>query len=132
MHYFLSGNQGSVHKTVIPDWCDFHQDSVMVIPAFQKVIWNSRKFLHGNLIIQPEAELIVNCIVHLPQDASVTIQRGGKLTLGKNGKLTNVCMNQKWLGLIIKGKASKRNNAIQIPDMNQLINCRQCLQYSRK
>lgn len=99
MHYYLDGNAGTIHRTVVNDYCVF--DPGATISITNTTTWLSSKKLKGNLIIEPGGTLTVKCRIHMPSGSEVTVKPGGKLIVDE-GMFTNLC-DQFWGGIQVWG-----------------------------
>lgn len=105
MHYYLSGNKGTVHQAVIKDYCQ-HDGSEVHIPRRESVEWNCTKFLKGDVVIEKNATLTIRCTVSVPEGATIRLQKGARLIID-GGKITNLCGNY-WSGIQYYSRASRQ------------------------
>ncbi len=90
-------------NAVIDDW-NYYSNEEMVIPTYpcwSTVTWNSKRYLTGDLIIEPEAKLTIECLVHMPPGAHIIVKPGGYLKID-GGTITNL-NNEMWGGIIVQG-----------------------------
>lgn len=102
IHYFLSGQAGTIHRVVVPDHCSYQAEETMTITAPDR-IWTDRKMLKGDLIIEAGATLTVKCDVHIPHGGAVLVRPGGRLIVD-GGSFTNLC-GDTWSGIELWGVA---------------------------
>lgn len=103
LHYYLSGNSGDVGDAVIRDWRTYHPDSIMFIKAGDTVVFNSGKFLWGDLVLQPNAVLVVKCNLIMPPNSEILVKKGATLIV--DGATISTEKGLVWKGVhIVKSK----------------------------
>jgi len=83
-----------------PDYCET-QNQTITIPNGAHLVWNNARIMRGDLIISSGAILTVRCNIHMPQDARVIVEPGGKLIVD-GGSFSNFC-DLLWLGIEVWG-----------------------------
>jgi hypothetical protein len=101
IHEYLSNRTPSYVKI---DWCENNPIYSTTIETGNSEIWNSSRFLKGDLIIEPQATLTIQCRTSMPNDAKVVVQPGGKLIID-GGQITNSCGGL-WRGVELWGNKS--------------------------
>jgi hypothetical protein len=71
----------------------------------ENITWHTIKFMHSDVIIEPNCTLTVSDIVYMPENAKIVVKRGGKLIID-GGTLTNACEGL-WQGIEVWGTASQ-------------------------
>jgi hypothetical protein len=107
MHYYLSGNAGTIGEDVIIK-CD--ENEITTIPENSNVIWYFDDFLPGTLIIEPGAILTVKCVLTFPEDAKIVVKQNGKLVID-GGIVKNECDNL-WRGIEVWGHINQPQNPL--------------------
>ncbi|MCS6905880.1 MAG: hypothetical protein RML72_12690 [Bacteroidia bacterium] len=130
IHYYLAGNAGSLHNAVIPDWCTYNKDSVVLIPAYSRVVWKAKKFFQGDIRIARNATLQVHCQLHLPHNAKIYLEPNARLIVD-GGIITNVCEKQQWGGIIVLGKKKNRKEAVKLLNGGSLERSQFIIQYQK-
>ncbi|MCD4684089.1 MAG: right-handed parallel beta-helix repeat-containing protein [Bacteroidales bacterium] len=78
-------------------------NETLIIEAGDPIIWDNLQSLpYKEIIIEPEAQLIVKSDTYLNKDAKIVVQRGGELMIDGGG-LIGSCM---WQGIELWGNAS--------------------------
>lgn len=118
-HYFLMANSTSddIFDCLIPDYCSYNSDNNISINSGQDILWNSSKYLKGNVIINNNGKLTINCAISLPKDAEIIIQSGGELILD-HGDLDNACEQNKWKGITVENGGYLEVESSIISDYN--------------
>jgi len=117
IHHNLSRDQGRCRQFLIPTWCTL--DESQTISITDQVLWNSRKDLNGNIIIENGGQLTIRCRVSLPKNARIVINAGGKLIID-GGTIDNICGDQ-WLGIQQNAKDGQKGELILAGDA-QILN----------
>jgi hypothetical protein len=76
----------------------------------EDITWSTIKFMHSDVIVEPNCTLTVTDKVYIPENAKFVIKRGAKLILD-GGTLTNAC-DGLWQGIEVWGTASATQNPI--------------------
>ncbi|MCL2706493.1 MAG: S8/S53 family peptidase, partial [Spirochaetaceae bacterium] len=69
-------------------------------------VWNSKKRIYGNVIINPSVTLTVTDTIELCSNVSINIHPGAKLILN-GGTLTNACEGEMWQGITVLGNPNQ-------------------------
>ena len=67
-------------------------------------VWNTKKHIQGNLIVQPGADLTITSDVSFVGESKLIVKPGAKLILN-GGRLTNSC-GEPWQGIQVWGNSS--------------------------
>ena len=111
MHYYLMGKAGNISDCLIKDYCTYSSSETIIINTGEDVVWLCEKYLKGDLIINNNAKLTINCKISLPQGAKIIVNQGGELVID-GGIITNSC-NNNFQAIEINGggKFTTKNNA---------------------
>ncbi len=112
MHYYLSGNAGTISPTVINNDCDLIGNA-FVIETGRSVVWNHHNTLAGDLILEPGAVLTILCTIKMKSQTKIVVKRGARLIIDQ-GKITSAC-SETWRGIEVWGNTTLG----QIPPSNQ-------------
>jgi Secretion system C-terminal sorting domain/Right handed beta helix region len=74
-----------------------------VIESGTNEVWDKFKVMNRDVIIEPLASLIINCEVRFGDMKMVHVKRGARLTLNSGGKMTKLCVEKKWRGIVVNG-----------------------------
>ncbi len=109
---------GGIWHTDLGDCPSFNQ-TPYTVSAENDEIWTKPMFMNRDLIIEPEASLIIKDVVYFHENAKVIVKRsgidgkfGGKLEIN-GGKLTNSCNGDEWKGIEVEGHSDKQQNAVE-------------------
>jgi hypothetical protein len=91
MHRLIMANYANLQRTLIDDHCRYNPYATIRIRRNEDIVWNDRKYLHGDVVVAKGATLKINCLVSLPEGALIYVKRGGKLEFGEQGTLVNIC-----------------------------------------
>jgi photosystem II stability/assembly factor-like uncharacterized protein len=98
---FIDFVPSEVGKFVRKDWCYYDPNENMTIPTGTNVTFKSPRFLAGDLIIQDGATLTIKCMVSMPLNGIIKVEKGGKLIVD-GGYITNEC-GLMWKGILVLG-----------------------------
>jgi hypothetical protein len=115
MHYYLMGKARNISDCLIPDYCGYHSTEDIIISSGQNITWNSSKNLWGNIIIQNNGTLNINCELSLPADGKIIVNYGGKLIID-HGDLDNLCDENSWRGIEVNDGGYLELISTTIPD----------------
>ncbi len=104
---------------LVPLWCTYDPSATITIEPFTMQEWKGHKNLQGDLIIGRNAELHLYCRYSMPEGAKIILSPRSKIVL-HNATIFNRC-NEKWDGIIIKGKKKNRGQII-MDNNSQIIN----------
>jgi hypothetical protein len=119
MHQFLEENQhpalrfpdGSNHYLNEP--CVITEPTI-IIPDGAAIVWEGRRRLQSSVVVQSGGQLTINCDVGFPENATLTVEAGGRLIVN-GARLYNNCDGTFWGGILVLGRSSQR----QSPSSNQ-------------
>ncbi len=120
VHKNLSNKKHFTRKYIEKKWCE--NDPNQLIEIDKNIIWSGSRDLHGGIVILPGGSLTLQCRVHLPKDARITVKAGGTLILD-GCTIENDC-GDKWKGIVVqqirksKGKIIFKNN----PTIKDVLN----------
>ncbi|MBK8566432.1 MAG: T9SS type A sorting domain-containing protein [Saprospiraceae bacterium] len=80
-------------------------DPDIVITNGQTVVWNGNKSLRCNVVVKSGGRLTINCRVGMPEGASITVEKNGRLFL--YGEVYNNCDDKLWQGIVVQGSFNK-------------------------
>ncbi len=106
VHYKLATENSAQRKKLVPTWCTYKPEATIRIQTGEHIVWNSAKDLEGDIVIEKEASLTLQCLLSLPENAKISVQTGGKLLLD-GGTITNRC-GQKWQGIEVEKKGKEK------------------------
>ncbi len=109
IHYNMSKSNSTKRQKLSPDWCQF--DPAYTIAIDSSTVWSSMKELHGNLVIENNQTLRIECLVSLAKGAKIEIHPKGKLVLGSNAHITNRC-NEDWAGIEVWESSNNKGQVI--------------------
>jgi len=70
-------------------------------------VWNDFvRIMDRDIIVETGSTLTINCEVYMGEDKRITVQRGAKL-LVDGGKISNLCDDTFWEGIVVHGNASQ-------------------------
>lgn len=103
-------NIGSLQRNLVePRWC--HLDTSGNITIADSVRWRGSADLEGNLIIENGGHLEIGCRISMPPGATITIKRGGSLTVLPTGWIHNACGRQ-WNGIVMETLKKEKGKII--------------------
>ena len=91
-------------------WCQYKADSLLLITG--DVVWKSSRDLEGDIVIDNNSSLTIQCRVSLPKGARIMIKPSGRLIID-GGELTNLC-GDNWKGIEIWGNKKNKGQVILI------------------
>jgi hypothetical protein len=113
MHYFLSGNAGTISEVVIIN-CD--DNLVTTIPSGTDVVWHFDNKIPGDIVIEPNASLTIKCTIEMVTNSKIIVKQaldlgsGQWLPAGKlivdEGTITSAC-DAFWQGIEVWGNSTK-------------------------
>jgi hypothetical protein len=110
--YFAFGHGQRYAQQLLGSGCDEPLAPAIIIATGQQQLWDSPKVLNGDVIIEANASLTINCLVLAAPDVSIIVKRGGKLTV-EYGEIRRLCPDKAWKGINVEGHRSKEQ-----PDLN--------------
>jgi hypothetical protein len=113
IHRHLSDELNRARRTVVPNWCELHEDRTIVVT--DSVAWKGEKDLEGHLTIADGGMLAINCRVSLPKGARITVKAGGTLLINQ-ARLHNAC-GDSWEGITVEKVGKKRGRVVIIGDV---------------
>lgn len=119
IHYCLMGNRGNIEDCFVQDYCIFNNQESILITSGQNITWNSSKNLRGNLVVENNAVLTINCDISLPIAGKVIVNSGGQLIL-EEGMFKNAC-DDIWGGIEVKSGGYLEVNSTTISDYSIII-----------
>jgi len=72
----------------------------------ENIIWNDNKYIDYEIVIKSGGQLTILSTVFFNKNASVTVERGGKLIVD-GGRLTNNCRCSMWSGIDVWGSRNQ-------------------------
>lgn len=97
IHKKLSRPGSSQRKKLKPTWCEYKEDSAIVIGAFENVVWQGNKDLEGDVIVNNRGSLTIQCRLHIPKGAKIILKPKANLVLD-GATITNLCGHE-WQGI---------------------------------
>ncbi|MCB9019884.1 MAG: hypothetical protein H6546_06105 [Chitinophagales bacterium] len=88
---------------------------VIVNAPGQNIIWENKRLMKGNVVIKTGTTLTVKCILGMPDDAKMIVERGARLVID-GGFLTSNC-GELWQGIEVYGAG----NYVAHPTRNEII-----------
>jgi hypothetical protein len=102
VHEYLTNYQPSYVEKV---WCNYDDSKSITIHNGENIIWNSSRYLQGNIFIEDGGRLTIQCSVYLPENAKVIVKPNGLLNID-GGKISSSC-GAMWAGIEIWGNKDK-------------------------
>jgi hypothetical protein len=89
-------------------WADNCQeiDTDYSIPSGTTVTWTSLVNINRNIIVEKNAILNINCEVRFANGTGIIVKPGGRLNIN-GAKLTNLCKDQPWNGIVAEGESGQ-------------------------
>jgi hypothetical protein len=89
-------------------WADNCQeiDTDYSIPSGTTVTWTSLVNINRNIIVEKNAILNINCEVRFANGTGIIVKPGGRLNIN-GAKLTNLCKDQPWKGIVAEGESGQ-------------------------
>ncbi len=109
VHNNLSNKDSRQRKLLVKNWCDLDPNKTVKIRTDE--IWDSSVDLFGNLIVENDATLTINCRVSIPKGGKIIIKPRGKLILGKTCLLENDC-DDEWEGILLQASSKEKGKVI--------------------
>ncbi len=81
--------------------CTYDATKTVNIYNGENVLWNSTRYLQGDIVVQSGATLTISCKLGMAPGAVITVQPGGTLNVD-GGWITNICGNL-WGGIYVQG-----------------------------
>lgn len=78
----------------------------IVIPSNTEKSWDYPRSVKGDVIIEPNATLYVNCLVLMGPGKKFHVKRGGKLVV-QSATIRAWCSDERWGGIWIEGNAEE-------------------------
>ncbi|MCO6493837.1 MAG: hypothetical protein J5I98_35785, partial [Phaeodactylibacter sp.] len=88
----------------------------IVIPSNTEKTWDFPRTVSGDVIVEPNATLYVNCLVLMGPGRRFHVKRGGKLVV-QNGAIRAWCEEERWGGIWVEG-----NRGEEQPDYEASVN----------
>jgi hypothetical protein len=101
---------------LIKDWCEVDELKNAVIN--KNTTWNDCKNIHGNIIIEPGARLVIRCKTAMPNRSKIVVKPGGELVL-QGAHLYNDCGNE-WLGIRSLKNGARLGKVSYIGNLNKV------------
>ncbi len=98
IHYNFAKPNSKQRSLLRPDWCKYQANKKVTIK--RDVVWNDAKDFLGDIVVENNATLTINCMVSLPKGAKIIVKPKAKLNVGTDGHLTNRCEDV-WAGIEI-------------------------------
>lgn len=102
MHWQVFAEWSSYIKD---DYCERNESETITIETGEHITWNSPRLLQGDLEVESGASLKIKCLVSLPENGRIIVERGGKLIL-EGATLTNLCGDM-WSGIHLWGNPNE-------------------------
>jgi len=95
-------------STQLASWADNCQeiDADYPILSGTTVTWASLVNINRNIIVEKGATLNINCEVRFANGTGITVKPGGRLNINA-AKLTNLCKDQPWKGIVVEGESGQ-------------------------
>ncbi|MEZ4885462.1 MAG: M43 family zinc metalloprotease [Chitinophagales bacterium] len=106
VHYKLSDENAIQRKMLVQTWCTYKPEATIRIQTGEHIIWKSAKDLEGDIVVEKDASLTLQCLLSLPQCAKISVKIGGKLLLD-GATITNRC-GEKWQGIEVEKQGKIR------------------------
>lgn len=91
--------------------CDTNDDEILY--SGQNVIWNHKKLISGDIIVNPGAVLTINCDVQI--NGEIVVKRGARLNV-YNSTISPLC-NDTWLGMSVWGNSSVPHGSVNLSSL---------------
>lgn len=105
---------GLVHEYLtnsLPDYINkddlytFNSARTVIINSGENIVWNSNRYLQGNIVLKSGSKLTLNCSLNMAQGAKIIIEPGAILDV-ENGTITNN-HGELWQGIEVMGNANE-------------------------
>jgi hypothetical protein len=103
IHHNIYQNRGNLHDIWVKDFLVLQPQETITIKAGEEVVWNSPRYLKGNLMIERGAKLTIQCNIGMPPGSEVQVNRGGWLLIANGGMLSG-SENSRWKGVTPVGE----------------------------
>ena len=70
--------------------------------VFANETWDFDIRMYENIVVKKGATLTIRCVVRMPEQGRIIVERGGKLVVN-GGRITNACDGKKWSGIEVWG-----------------------------
>ena len=97
MHYRFTLNNTVQRNVLSEDWCKKDTSQTIIIRRGEHIEWPCNRDIHGDIIIEPKATLILHCLVSMPAGSKIIVQPGANLVLDAC-ELSNRCGDE-WQGI---------------------------------
>ncbi len=104
-----------VFNYLLDDYCNQVDVDVIVNAPGQSIIWENKRLMKGNVIIKTGTTLTVKCVLGMPDDAKIVVERGARLVID-GGIVTSNC-GELWQGIEVYGAG----NYVPHPTRNEII-----------
>ncbi len=84
---------------------------------YDYTVWDYDRFMDGDIIVHPNAELYISAKIHLGHDARILIEPNGRLVLKNKGILTSGNCNENWSGIWMEGQSSQPQQTAYQPKL---------------
>ncbi|MFN4233651.1 MAG: M43 family zinc metalloprotease [Bacteroidia bacterium] len=114
--YFSPKQIGRMHYNAIVfsnrrNYLDCNYDNAQSITISNShSVWESAKFVRGDIIIQSGSSLSIRCDVYMPPTGKIIVQTGAKLIIDE-GRITSSCDNM-WQGVMLHGNINQSQQII--------------------
>ncbi len=104
IHYGFHRQNSKTADLLVKAWCK--KNETLNVSIKDSIVWQSHKYIHGDIYIEDNASLEIQCSISMPKDGTIVIKPNGKLIL--NGcRIYNDCEN-KWNGIEIQSRGSQK------------------------
>lgn len=101
IHYNLTHQPNLFYERLNKDFCTSSVAHTITINSGEQVVWNSSKFLKGDIVILPNASLTIKCYVGMPENSKIIVHKGATLIVD-GGTITGNC-DKAWSGIEVYG-----------------------------
>lgn len=105
---------------LIPQWCTLDTSATIIVRDSMR--WKGSMDVHGHIVVRSGAILEVGCRISMPENASITVEPGGKLVVLSSGRIHNAC-GDTWEGIRIQS-IKKQTGIVEIKDGAKVENSR--------
>ncbi len=85
--------------------CTYNPDATINIASGENILWNSTRYLQGDVIVKSGGTLTITCKVGMAKGARFVVESNAKLIID-GGWITNVC-EESWYGIEVLGKFNR-------------------------
>ena len=89
--------------------CVFNENRVIEIN--QDELWDDDIKVYKNIVVKSGATLTLSCVLHMPPNSKIIVERGGKLIID-GATITNTCNCNRWQGIEVHGKSNIAHNTL--------------------